>query len=147
MITNYEIARKLYSNAQTAYIKADVENSSPVDLVIKLYDGAITYLSSAIRDINGGKINNNNYIRKGIAIIDELLQSLNIKEGGEIASSLQDLYLYMLIELTKANMSSDAARIEHALKILINLKEGWTQIREGEFRRNAHSINTLTLQA
>jgi flagellar protein FliS len=145
MITNYEIARKLYSNAHSAYIKADVENSSPVDLVIKLYDGAITYLSTAIRDINGNKKTNS--IRKGIAIIDELLQCLNTKEGGDVASSLQDLYLYMLIELTKANIANDIVRIEHILKILINLKDGWQQIKDGEFRRKAHGVNGLMVQA
>lgn len=147
MITNYEIAQKLYSNAQTAYIRTDVENSTPVDLVIKLYDGAITYLSTAVREIKDNKKNNSNYIRKGIAIIDELLQSLNIKEGGEIASALQDLYLYMLVDLTKASISRDTARIEHSLKILINLKDGWQQIRDGEIKRKAHSSNTIAVQA
>ncbi len=46
-------------------------------------------------------------IDKALAILEELLLSLDIEVGGEMAIQLQDLYYYMMREITLANLGND----------------------------------------
>jgi flagellar protein FliS len=66
---------------------------------------------------------------RAIAIIEGLLNSLNIEAGGEIALNLERLYLYMIRELTLANLKNDEKRIEHIISLLKELKDAWVQIK------------------
>src|SRR3989304_5634457 len=86
--------------ALNAYIQSKTAIASPVDLIIMLYDGAINYLDKAATAVNMKKKQEKIiYIDKTVAIIGELLKSLNYESGEEIATNLQDLYIYMLREL------------------------------------------------
>lgn len=120
-----------FAYAQRAYTKTMVSSStSPLDLVIMLYDGAIESLQRSIvyihnKDITG-KVES---LSKARAIIEELLSSLNKEVGGEIAENLESLYLFMLIELTKANANNDVKRIELVKELLIELRSAWRAIR------------------
>ncbi len=126
--------------AHNAYTQARVRTTdNPVELVIMLYDGAIDFLDKAatamnmqeinpVRDVslNGVKIK---YIDKSMAIIEELLNSLNLEAGGEIALNLQQLYLYMTRELVLANVENDINKIKHVINLLKELREAWVQIK------------------
>ncbi len=120
-----------YAYAQNAYTKTKVNTSAtPLDLVIMLYDGAIEYLQKAVYYINDGNIQRKiEYLSRARAIIEELLSSLNTEIGGDVADNLQSLYLYMLIELTKANAENNIAKIEEVEKLLIELRSAWRAIR------------------
>lgn len=120
-----------YAYAQNAYTKTRVSTSAtPLDLVIMLYDGAIEYLQKAIYYINIGNTQSKiEYLSRARAIIEELLSSLDIDIGGELGENLQSLYLYMLIELTKANAKNDITKIEEVEKILVELRTAWRAIR------------------
>jgi flagellar protein FliS len=124
--------------ARNAYTQTKVTTAyNPVDLVIMLYDGAIEFLDKAAaainmkdpdRDVslNGVKIK---YIDKSLAIIEELLNSINIEVGGEIALNLQNLYLHMMRELVLANAENDVDKIKHVIGLLRELREAWAQIK------------------
>jgi flagellar protein FliS len=126
------------SYALNAYTQTKVATAyNPVELVIMLYDGAIEFLDKAaaainmkdpVRDVslNGVKIK---YIEKSLAIIEELLNSLNIEVGGEIALNLQNLYLYMMRELVLANAENDVDKVKHVIGLLRELREAWVQIK------------------
>lgn len=118
--------------AQNAYMKVKVKTSTtPLDLVIMLYDGAIEFLQRAAFYINQNNIEKKVYfISKGIAIIEELLLTLNMDEGGEVAQNLQSLYLYMLKELISANAHNDVEKIRHIEFLLSELRSAWREIRE-----------------
>ena len=70
------------------------------------------------------------YISKCIAIIEELLSSLNIELGGDIAKNLQSLYMYMLKELVIANVRNDKEKIRHIEYLLSELRSAWKQIQQ-----------------
>jgi len=116
--------------ALNAYTQSKTAVASPVDLVIMLYDGAIDYLDKAATAVNMKETKEKiKYIDKTVAIIDELLKSLNLEAGGEIATNLQDLYIYMMRELTMANLQNDAEKIKHVESLLRELVSAWRQIR------------------
>ena len=120
-----------YAYAQNAYTKTKVNTSAtPLELVIMLYDGAIEYLQRAVYHIEQGSIQGKiESLSRARAIIEELLASLNTDIGGEVADNLQSLYLFMLMELTKANAKNDAAKIEEVTSLLIELRSAWRSIR------------------
>ena len=117
--------------AQNAYLDTMVTTSTtPLDLVILLYDGAIGRLNKAIFSLNEGKKGQKaQNIAKTTAIIEELLATLNLEAGGEIAANLQDIYLYMLKELTVANLKNDVEKMRHVEYLLRDLRDAWKQIK------------------
>jgi flagellar protein FliS len=134
------------SYAQYAYRATDIANMSPLDLIIKLYDGAIGFLGRAVNAISkGDRIQKLENINKTRAIIDELLASLKMEEGGDIAKNLQDLYTFMLVELTRANATGDVEKIMRVQGILKTLKGGWEQVKttaKAEASRSAAMVRT-----
>jgi len=118
--------------AQNAYTDTMVTTAAnPLDLIIQLYDGAITRLSKATFCIKkGDTAQKTQYITRTIAIIEELLASLNMEEGGEVATNLQGLYVYMLQQLTIANANDDIGRIKQIEELLKELRSAWKEIRQ-----------------
>jgi flagellar protein FliS len=117
--------------ARNAYTQTKVTTAyNPVELIVMLYDGAIEFLDKADTAINMKenqiKIK---YIDKSLAIIEELLNSLNLEVGGEIALNLQNLYLHMMRELVLANAKNDGNRVKHVIGLLRELREAWVQIK------------------
>ncbi len=111
------------------YQKVQVTTADRLKLVVMLYDGAISYLKTAIKyleenDMAGKGI----YISKAQDIIDELNNSLNLQEGGEIASTLRKIYNFLYFYLVKANLKKDAKMIQEVIDILSTLREAWDEI-------------------
>ena len=51
-------------------------------------------------------------------------------KGGEIASSLANLYNFILREITNANSKLNTKSLDNAVKILSELKESWESIKD-----------------
>ncbi|MCG6551490.1 MAG: flagellar export chaperone FliS, partial [Candidatus Magnetominusculus sp. LBB02] len=116
--------------AKNAYISTDINNLSPLDLVIKLYDGALGFLSKAIFSIEKkNRPMKIQYLNKTRAIIEELMSSLDMEIGGEVAVSLHDLYTYMLLELTRINSTDSVDKIYHIQELLKTLKSAWVEVK------------------
>lgn len=117
--------------ALNAYTQTKVTTTyNPVELVIMLYDGAIDFLDKAATAINMREVPIKiKYIDKAIAIIEELLNALNLEVGGEIALNLQNLYLHMMRELVLANAKNDGNRVKHVIGLLKELRGAWIQIK------------------
>jgi flagellar protein FliS len=58
----------------------------------------------------------------------ELKNALNFSQGGEIAKSLNALYLFMQRHLTVANIENDPQKVQEVVNILSSLKEAWEAI-------------------
>lgn len=115
--------------ALNAYTQAKTTAADPLNLVIMLYYGAIEFLDKAAVAINMKEIQTKiKYIDKTVAIIEELLKSLNLETGGEIALNLQDLYVYMMKELTLANIHNDAEKVRHVESLLKEIVTAWRQV-------------------
>jgi flagellar secretion chaperone FliS len=111
-------------------LETGVVAASPNQLIIMLYDGAISACRKAISFMKNEDIEHKGeMISKAVLIIESgLRSSLDSKNGGDIAQSLDSLYLYMTKQLTMANIKNKPELIEEVIKLLLDLKSAWEAI-------------------
>lgn len=111
------------------YQKNKYETASPHRLIAMLYTGALKNVKQAIVALEEGDNRTaHQCLLKAQDIICELLSSLNEKEGGEIASNLKKLYLYMMEQLVQANMSKKADSLHQVVEMLVSISDAWNEI-------------------
>jgi len=117
------------ARAAQAYQQTQVNSQSPLELVVMLYDGALRYLQMASDGTRRSDLNaKREGMSRGMAIIAELQNTLNLQEGGEVARSLDGLYSYITTRLVDANVRRDPAPIDEAIRLLRPLRDAWAQI-------------------
>ena len=120
-----------YSNYQNAYKKASVNTLDQNKLIIMLYDGAIKNANFAVQYMESGEIEKvHDSLIKTKNIVTELLATLNMEQGGEIAKNLKSLYSYMFSQLIEANMEKKSEPVLNVIDLLKELRGAWVQIRE-----------------
>ena len=120
-----------YSNYQNAYKKASVNTLDQNKLIIMLYDGAIKNANFAVQYMESGEIEKvHDSLIKTKNIVTELLATLNMEHGGEIAKNLKSLYSYMFSLLIEANMEKKSEPVLNVIDLLKELRGAWVQIRE-----------------
>lgn len=124
----------LNQRGASGYAKVSLETgvlaASPNKLIIMLYEGAISFCRGAIVHMKQADIENKGkMLSNAILVIDNGLRlSLDKKAGGDIASSLDDLYVYMSRQLMLANIRNDADMVHAVIKLLTELKSAWEEI-------------------
>ena len=69
-------------------------------------------------------------IGRAVSILDEGLKGgLNMSAGGELAESLNSLYDYCILQLTKANALNDESLLVEVRALLEPLAQAWQEIR------------------
>ena len=123
---------KGYGAYSQAYRKAAVSTVDQRKLILMLYDGAIKFLTHAIEKMQKNDVYeaHTNLIR-GKSIIAELLSSLNLECGGDIARNLQRLYAYMFNELIDANLNKEPERVQRVVHLLKELRTAWQSLKPG----------------
>lgn len=117
-----------------AYAQVGVETgvvaANPHQLILMLFDGAISAVKNAIDGMQAGNIEaKGNAISKAIMIIDNGLRaSLNKEVGGQIAENLDSLYEYMSRRLLTANLRNDVSILQEVLLRLQDIKSAWGEI-------------------
>ena len=120
-----------YSNYQNAYKKASVNTLDQNKLIIMLYDGAIKNANFAVQYMESGEIEKvHDSLIKTKNIVTELLATLNMDQGGEIAKNLKSLYSYMFSQLIEANMEKKSEPVLTVIDLLKELRGAWVQIKE-----------------
>ena len=118
-----------YAAAPNAYRQNSVLTASPAQLVVMLYDGANRFLiqtATAMREGRPGIAGER--LRRAEAIIDELLLTLNMEAGGDVAVHLQALYAFFLEHLGQARREQDADKVENVGQMMRELRSSWAQI-------------------
>jgi len=118
-------------NYQNAYKKASVNTLDQNKLIIMLYDGAIKNASFAVEHMKSGEIEKvHNCLIKAKNIVTELMATLNMEQGGDVAKNLQSLYSYMFSQLIEANMEKKIQPILVVIDLLKELRSAWVQINK-----------------
>ena len=118
-----------YGNYQNAYKKASVNTLDQTKLIIMLYDGAIKNASFAVEHMKSGQIEKvHDCLIKTKNIVTELMATLNMDRGGDIAKNLQSLYSYMFSQLIEANMNKKTEPVVIVIDLLKELRAACTQI-------------------
>lgn len=125
------------------YVKRNIEGASQGDLILLLYDVGINSMTSAKAKLAEQDIEGiHNAIMKAIRVIEELIGSLNLDKGGEIARNLLGLYAYIKRRLTEANGTKELAGVEEAIELMEGLRTAW----KGALSKNTESQPTQQIQ-
>jgi len=116
----------LAGNPYAQYQQAQVDTASPERLLLMLYEGAIRFLNAGRKGILERKYEMaHQNIVKAQDILTEFMATLNMKDGGEFAQYLFDLYEYLNSRLTVANIQKDVAIVDEVLGFVRELHEAW----------------------
>lgn len=111
-------------------VEIDVQSASPHRLVAMLFDGVLESIAQAHGAIVAGNIAlKARALRRAVAIVDEGLKSaLDAQQGGRLATDLGDLYAYITLRLTQANLRNDVQALEECKHLLQPLQQAWAEI-------------------
>lgn len=114
------------SNPYQKYKQTSIQSASREKILLMMYEGAIKFTKLAIKAAEEKKIAERGYnIGRAYDIIMELNNTLDHKVGGDLAMRLEQLYMFVMDQYTKANISGKPEPLRDALKIIENLYEGW----------------------
>ncbi len=113
------------------YVKTGTEGNSQVDLIVKVYNGAIRNLTQARELINSGNIAKSyQALEDSKKFIVHLYTTLDMEKGGEIAKNLSGLYGFIVNEINLVQASRDVKQLDEIITILANVKEGWVELSQ-----------------
>jgi len=128
----------MYRQQQVQY---DVEQASPVRLVIMLFDKAVSLLRQSRLHIDRHDAKaKGEVLNRVLDILCELQAILNREEGGVVAQNLDSLYDFMIQSVTLANLQNDGQPLEGVLKILEELREGWQELEQMQHTENVAAV-------
>ncbi len=108
------------------YRQSSVQTSSPAQLLLMMYDGAIRFTRMGLEGIKGQDFQQaNTFLNKTQTIVNELIITLD--HTFEVSQGLSRLYEYINYLLIQANIKKETAPAEEALGYLIELRETWAQ--------------------
>ncbi|MBL8346804.1 MAG: flagellar export chaperone FliS [Rubrivivax sp.] len=117
---------------QQVRVESKVDGASPHELVAMLFEGfmeAVAQARGAMREkqaeIKGMAIG------RAVRIVEEGLRAgLDRRAGGTLARDLDELYSYLAMRLTLANLRNDEAALEECQRLMRPLHEAWLAIAE-----------------
>mgnify|MGYP001545466076 FL=1 len=122
------VALKAVNQYQSAD-NSSIAYADPHELILRLMNGAMERIAQARGAIERKETRQKGeFIGKAISIIGGLEGCLDHSQQGELSGNLSDLYQYMIIALTEANMSDDIARLNEISDLLLTIKSAWEQI-------------------
>ncbi|MBW1980182.1 MAG: flagellar export chaperone FliS [Deltaproteobacteria bacterium] len=112
-----------------SYKSISVNTADPLKLVVMCYEHAIQALNNAIEHYHNKQyFEKTQQLNKAQAIINELMSSLDMEQGEQIASNLSSLYAFMQKTILDADMHRDTAKIEKVVEMLHQLLDAWKAV-------------------
>lgn len=119
---------KTAQNAQAVYLATKVNMASREQLLLITYDVGIRACKNAESTLAVGNIEDTNRnVQKAQNVIRELMVTLNVETGGEVAKNLMKLYDFMYLLLVEANVRKETEKIATVRGMLEELKETWEE--------------------
>lgn len=110
-------------------LETDVQAASPHRLVAMLFDGVFDAMAQATQAIQAGNVElKGRSLTRAVRILDEGLRASLDLSAGQLATDLRELYGYVCMRLTHANLKGDVAAIEECQRLLTPVREAWTTI-------------------
>lgn len=111
-------------------VESAVLSASPHQLVVLLFDGALSAMKKAAILIELGDIpGKGKALSHAINIINSGLRAgLDHNVSGELVANLDSLYDYMTRRLLQANLHNDLTAIEEVVTLLTNIADAWKEI-------------------
>jgi len=125
---------------QVVQVDTDVAGASPHRLIDMLFEEFIASCTRARGAIRARDVQEKGRaIGRAVRIVEEGLRGgLNMKDGGDLARTLQDLYAYVAVRLTQANLHSDEAAVAECVSLIQPIHDAWRAIGPHVGERDAH---------
>jgi flagellar protein FliS len=130
--TNSIVTQRQAGAYRQVHASTGVEAATPHGLIGMLFDG----LLEAIAEARGAMRSRNialkgRCISRAVGIVDEgLCAPLDLEHGGALAADLRDLYTYIAMRLTQANLQNDEAALEECCRLIEPLRSAWAGIAD-----------------
>lgn len=116
-----------------AYKKVSVDSqlsaASPHKVIQMLMAGAIERLVQGKAAMAQGNIAvKGERLGKALDIVISLRTCLSMDDGGDVAQNLDQLYEFMISQISLANMENNPQSIDDVIDILREIKSAWDQI-------------------
>ncbi|WED21069.1 flagellar export chaperone FliS [Vibrio sp. JC009] len=116
-----------------AYKKVSVDSqlsaASPHKVIQMLMAGAIERLVQGKAAMQQGNVAvKGERLGKALDIVISLRGCLSMSDGGEIAQNLDQLYDFMISQITMANIENNEQAIDDVIHIIREIKSAWDQI-------------------
>lgn len=107
--------------------------ASPVQLIVMLYDGALRFIQEGKQAMLAKDYDTKNLkFQRAQKIVMELISTLDIRIGGEVATNLLSLYTFVLNELVEGNVSDKEIHIDNAYRTMSELRESWVELERNQ---------------
>lgn len=117
--------------AVSRYQQNDVFSMSPAKRVVFLYGQVLVNLRQAGRHIAARDIEaRSRCLLRAHDIVAELLATLDLEQGGTVATSLAQLYGWVLQEIAGVDRTMNAARLEKLVALVAELHAAWDQAEQ-----------------
>ena len=122
-------------NPYNKYIKQyqtnNITTATPEKLMIMLLDGAIQFLQKAKTAINEKNLQERaTNLESARKIIRELMRTIDLENGNDVAHRLFRLYNKMAMKLIKANVSRNIQLVQEVIDDLTNIRWGFQKAIE-----------------
>jgi flagellar protein FliS len=114
---------------QSAAAHGGVAASDPHRLIVMLLDGAVERVVTARGCMQRKETAEKaRLINRAVAIIGELRNSLDLRNGGQIAANLAELYDYMCRRLLIATTENKVEMLDEVSSLLHEIRAAWLAI-------------------
>jgi len=123
---------------QDVHVDTGVNSATPHRLVAMLFDGFLDSCAQARGAIQTANVElKGRAMGRAVRIIEEGLKAgLNHSAGNQLAADLRDLYGYIVIRLTHANIRNDEQAVEECRRLIEPLRDAWLAIGDRANRVN-----------
>lgn len=111
-------------------VQTGVDAATPHHLTSMLFDGLLEAMALARGALRSGQVEAKcAALGRAVRIVDEGLKaSLDLQNGGEVAHNLSNLYAYVSMRLTQANLRNDEPAIEECVRLIEPIRDAWKSI-------------------
>ncbi len=122
---------KQVMRAQETYRINQIQTASREQLLLITYDIGIQACKSGEDAMRRGDVEGSNVaLQRAQSVIRELMVTLNVEVGGDVAQQLMSLYEFLYYELVHANVHKDVDQLGNVRSMLQELRQTWQEVAE-----------------
>ena len=119
-------ALKAYRSTQ---LDARFETSDKRDLVVMMYDGAIDAIRQAGQHASRQEARSvSSSVSRALTILAGLRETLDMDQGGSVATHLNDFYQYLMRRMVRAGARAAIEELADCADLLSQVREAWMVI-------------------
>lgn len=116
-----------------SYEAVDTLGKSQLELVIKVYDGALNSLRAGAECYKSEKLQEGyEHLEKAKTFVVHLYTTLDLEKGGEVAANLSKLYSFVVSQIDIIEATKDLSILDDIISVLTSLKSGWSELKQQE---------------